>query len=168
MKKIKYVVIILLTIVSVACNKSDDDGGDNPQGGEGTFTASIGGTNFSGSVAANATESNANGVTIITMLASDADGKAINIIINPFDGPGTYDISDDSVFTTASYTEADVNNPMNSMIWVAPYANSGMVGQINVSEKTDASIKGTFNFEGKLQNGDSLKNITNGAFNLSF
>lgn len=167
MKTLKFLTVILFaSILLVGCNKSDDDGGDNPSAGSGSFTAQVDGSDFSGSIAANATLVNSNGVSVLTMLASNASGNAINIIINPFDGEGTYQISDSSVFTTASYIEADASNPSNSMTWVAPFESSGVVGEINISEQTETSVQGTFSFEARLQNGTDIVSVTNGEFNL--
>ena len=64
--------------------------------------------------------------------------------------------------------EANINNPMNSQTWSAPYQDSGVVGEVKISEKTDTKIKGTFNFKAKNSNDQSIKNITEGSFNLDF
>ncbi|MAP53961.1 DUF6252 family protein [Altibacter sp.] len=169
MKNFKKVLFVLFISLAVTACKKDDEGGDDGQAGEGTVTAKVNGANFTSmSIASTASETNGGGSTTVTLQGSDASGKGIFLIINAFDGTGTYEITDANVFITASYVEANVNDPMNSQTWNAPYQNSGVVGEINVSEKTDTTIKGTFNFTCKNVNGDqSIKNITDGSFNLT-
>ena len=167
MKTLKNLAMVLFMALAItSCNKSDDDAGDGG-GDEGNFSAQVDGSGFNANVAASANETTSGGQTTLVLLGSDASGKAINIIINGFDGVGTYPISSDNVFTSASYTETDVNNPSNTQIWAAPFENSGMVGEINIAVKTDSNVEGTFNFDARLQNGTSMKNVTNGQFNLS-
>src|SRR5690606_7834201 len=114
-----------------------------------------------------ASETNAGGSTTITIQGSDANGKGIFIIINNFDGTGTYEFSDSNVFVNATYVEADINKPMNSQTWSAPYQDSGVVGEVKISEKTDTKIKGTFHFKAKNTEDQSIKNIAEGSFNLN-
>ena len=159
-----------IVAVSLTSCKKDDDGGGGGAAGSGTVVAKVGGSNFrSLEIASTASQSSGGGTTTITLQGSDADGKGIFIIINNYDGTGTYEFSDSNVFVTATYVEANINNPMDSQTWSAPYQNSGVVGEVNISEKTDTKIKGTFNFMAKNVNGDqSIKNITDGSFDLNF
>lgn len=161
-----------MAVMAISLNscKKDDDGGGGGSAGSGTVVAKVGGSNFKSlEIASTASISTGGGSTTVTIQGSDANGKGIFIIINNFDGTGTYEFSDSNVFVTATYVEANINNPMNSQTWSAPYQDSGVVGEVNVSEKTDTKIKGTFNFMAKNVNGDnSIKNITDGSFNLSF
>lgn len=167
MKTLKRIACILILALSIVACKSDDDNGGDTQGDVGSFTANIAGTNFSGDVVALATETNAGPNTILRLQASDANGKALLILLNAFDGPGTYEISsDNTIANTASYTETNVDNPQASPTWAAPYADSGKVGEVTISEKTDTTVKGSFNFTGKEQNGTTFKEITNGQFNV--
>ena len=171
MKTIKntlYLAVICLSVVFTGCNKSDD-GGAATSASSGTLSAKVDGSNFSGGVVALATEITAGGVNSVRLQASDATGKAILILINAFNGVGTYEFSTaSSIAHIATYTEANISNPTATKSWVAPYAGSGLVGQVAVSEKTATTIKGTFNFSGKEQNGTTMKVITEGAFNLNF
>lgn len=170
MKTLKNGLFVLLISLAIVSCKKDDDGGDGNDGGDvGTLTATVGGASFSGSIVATASESNAGGNSFVTLQGSDASGKAIIMIINGFNGPGTYEISsENTIANTASYIEANASNPSASKTWAAPYEDSGMVGKITVSERTDTTIKGTFNFKGKEQMGTTFKEITAGQFNLEF
>ena len=167
-KNTLYLAVICLSLVFTGCSKNNDDGGGTTAG-SGTLTAKVDGSNFSGDVVALATEITAGGVTTVRLQASDATGKAILILINAFNGVGTYEFSTaSSIAHIATYTEANISNPQATMSWVAPYASSGLVGQVVVSEKTATTVKGTFNFKGKEQNGSSIKDITEGSYNLEF
>lgn len=168
MKTIKFLsVFLFISIALVSCNKSDDDGGDGGGAPEGTMTAKINGSSFTSmEIATTANEVTAGGSTTITIQGSDADGKGMVLIINTYDGTGTYTISDDNVFTSASYVEANVSNPQASQTWQAPFQDSGVVGEIKIAEKTDSNIKGTFNFEAKNSNDGSMRNVTEGSFNM--
>ena len=172
MKTLNKTILVLMAIVAISLTscKKDDDGGGGGSAGSGTVVAKVGGSNFKSlEVASTASQSSGGGSTTITLQGSDANGKGIFIIINNYDGTGTYEFSDSNVFVTATYVEANVNNPQNSQTWSAPYQDSGIVGEVKISEKTDTKIKGTFNFMAKNVNGDqSIKNITDGSFDLNF
>jgi hypothetical protein len=174
MKTFKKSILVLMAVVAVSLTscKKDDDGGDGGGGGagSGTVVAKVNGNNFTSlEIASTASQSSGGGSTTVTLQGSDASGKGIFIIINNFDGTGTYEFSDSNVFVTATYVEANVSNPQNSQTWSAPYQGSGVVGEVKISEKTDTKIKGTFNFMAKNVNGDqSIKNITEGSFDLNF
>lgn len=163
-----FLVLLALLAVNLTSCKKDDDGGGGGSAAQGTVAAKIDGSNFTSlEMTSAATATNMGGTTTITLQGSDMDGRAIVMIINQYDGTGTYEFSDSNVFVTATYVESDVSNPMDSQTWTAPYENSGVVGEVKVSEKTDTTIKGTFHFKAKNMNDGSLKNITEGSFNLN-
>jgi hypothetical protein len=165
-----FLVFFVALAVSVTSCKKDDDGGSGGNAGAGTIAARVNGNDFSSlEIASTASQATGSNGTTITLQGSDASGKGIFLIINGFDGTGTYELSDSNVFVVATYVEANASNPQNSQTWSAPYDGSGVVGEINISEKTETTIKGTFNFSPKNVNGDqSIKTITDGSFDLSF
>lgn len=167
MKKLLY-LFLGLSLTVVSCSK-DDDGGDGGSAGAGTITAKVDGDSFTSmEIATTATEQTTSGVTSIRVQGSNSDGKGITLFISGFDGTGTYEIGGgDNIFTNALYLDADINNPLNSQTWSAPY-DENLAGEIQVSEKTDTNIKGTFSFKAKSGNDDSLIEVTNGSFNVSF
>ncbi len=172
MKSFKKTLLVFMAVVAVSltsCKKDDDGGGSGPAG-SGQIVANVGGTNFTSlAITSTAGIATGGGITTVTLQGNDSSGNAIVMVINGFEGPGTYEFTDENVLVYGSYMKIDVNNPTNAQTWSAPYNGSGVVGNIKVSEKTDALIKGTFNFTGKNVNGDgSLKNITDGSFNLNF
>jgi hypothetical protein len=174
MKTIKQFGLALAIIFSLtisSCSSSDDNGGGGGNAANGTIKAKVGNSNFTSMpVASYATKQATGSVFTIILQGSDASGKAIQIIMNGVnDQPGTFQISNTSGITTVgTYTEVNISNPLNTQVWAAPYENSGIVGSVTVSEITDTTIKGTFNFTGKNQNGSDTKQITDGSFNLNF
>lgn len=171
MKNLKQfmVFIMVASFISITACKSDDDGGDPaaPGGASGVITAQIDGVSFQSlEITSTATQITAGPSTTITLQGNTAS-KAVGLVISAFDGVGTYEINDNNVFTTASYVEPNVSNPMNSPTWSAPFENSGVIGEIKVSENTNDRIKGTFTFRCKNANDDSVKNLTEGTFNLA-
>lgn len=167
-------LIMTFTLVTFTSCSSDDDGGSGGNAPSGILTAKVDGTNYqSMEISSSATVSNTGGTSTLILIASNSDGNAFSFTIFGYNGAGTYEF-DGSISTgvnVASYTETDVNlnNPVNSTteIWQAPYDNLS-VGSVSISEETDTKVIGTFEFTCKNLNGDqSVKTITDGAFNLN-
>lgn len=171
MKTLNKTFLVLLAIAAVtftSCSK-DDEGGSGGEAAAGTIEAKVGGSTFkSMTQTSTASYVSGGGSTTVTLQGSDASGRAIYIAIGGFDGEGTYQLTDSNVFISAIYTEANVNDPMNTKTWNAPYQDSGIVGEVKISQITDSNIKGTFTFKGKNMAGDgSIKNLTDGSYNLN-
>ena len=168
MKNLKQLILLFtaISLITAYSCSSSDDGGDNGSAGAGTITAKIEGSDFTSlKMTSMATVVTAGGQTTLTM-QGNTSSQAINMIVNGYDGVGTYQISDSNVFIIASYIEPDVNNPLNSQTWSAPFQDSGVVGEIKISEETETNIIGTFHFTCKNSNDGSTKSITEGSFNL--
>lgn len=162
---IKLLFISILVIAFSSCS-NDDDGGNGGSAAAGTVTAKIDGTNFT-SLEIASVANLVSGVGTLTIQGNDADGKAIVIVINGYEGPGSYDIGGNNlVAVVASYVEADINNPMNSQTWQAPFDDT-VAGTVSISEETDDNVKGTFSYTAKNSNDNSTKEITDGSFNLT-
>ncbi|MCX7548750.1 DUF6252 family protein [Xanthomarina sp. F1114] len=171
MKTLKHLTLLLMcfSLVTLSSCSDDDDGGDAGGGAaaSGTITAKVNGASFTSmEITSTATKVSGGGQTTLTM-QGNTESQAISMVINGYDGVGTYTLSDDNVFRNASYVEPNVSNPLNTQTWNAPYQDSGVIGEIKISEDTDSNIKGTFNFVGKNSNDDTIKEVTEGAFNLS-
>lgn len=169
MKKLKQQAIVLATIaftVLVSCSSSDNTG-DSGKATEGTITATIDGAQFTSlEMTTFASVVNAGGQSTL-VVQGNTSSQALHFTINGYEGSGTYQISDSNVFINASYVEPNINDPQNSQTWSAPFQNSGIAGEIVVSEETDTIIKGTFSFTCKNPNDDSVKEITDGSFNVT-
>ena len=176
MRNLKQFMLFVMigSLVTLTSCSSDDDSGDGGGAASGTLSAKVDGTNYqSMEISSSATVVNAGGVNNLVIIASNSDGKAFSFTIFGFGGAGTYRLTgaDIAVTNTGSYTETDVdiNNPINSTteIWQAPFDNTE-VGEIVVTEETATKVKGNFSFTCKNVNGDnSVKTITDGAFNLN-
>lgn len=169
MKTLKTISLILFVSLSLIACKSDDDGGDGGNAGEGLVTAKVNGNNFKSMEAAStAVKTQANGMTTLRAQGSDSDGKGVVLTIIGYEGTGSYDIGGGAnIFVNAVYTEANVSDPTNSQAWQAPFDDT-VAGTISISEDTDNGVKGTFTFEAKNGNDDSMVNVTEGSFNLKF
>ncbi|WP_142784011.1 DUF6252 family protein [Changchengzhania lutea] len=166
LKKFMLLVMMGSLVIFTSCSK-DDDGGSGGAAGSGTITAKIDGTQFTSLNQTSFAQLTSGGGQTTLALQGNTSSQVISITMNGYDGLGTYEISDDSVFIVASYVEPNTNDPLNSKIWSAPYQNSGVIGEIKISEETDTNIKGTFSFTGKNNDDGSTKAVTEGAFNLT-
>ncbi len=178
MKTIKKIsVLFVATVISsfaLSCSSSDDGGGPG-DAAEGTITASVNGSTVTTvEIATFASEST--GFLQINGNTGGTSSKAIVINVTGFEGVGTYDIGGGSTglgAANATYTEiiVDLSNPTapETTIWAAPYDGGAKVGEIQVSEYVEGDyVKGTFHFEAKNQDGEDMKNITNGSFFIYF
>lgn len=154
------------SLITLSSCSSDDDGGGGGQAAEGTVTAKIDGSTFTSMEIASTANFVAAG-NVMSIQGSDADGRAIIILINGYEGEGTYEIGgDNSIFVSASYTEIDINT-LTSESWAAPYSGGEVVGSISISEETEDNLKGTFEFSARNDNTDTIIDITDGSFNVS-
>ncbi|MEY8847433.1 DUF6252 family protein [Psychroserpens sp. XS_ASV72] len=166
-------LFMALTLVTFTSCSSDDDGGDPAQtaASPGTITAKVNGTTVT-SVEIATFATLASGNLQIQGNTGGTSSKAFVMNIVGFDGEGTYPLGGGAnIFNVASYTTTvvDLNDPTNPevRIWQAPYDDT-QVGEINISEVTETKIKGTFNFSAKNGDDDSIRNITEGSFNIDF
>ena len=107
-------IFFSLILTTTSCS-SDDDGGGGGGVPSGTIKANIDGTSFTSNVAASGNLVTVGPSATLTLLGTDTQGKALNFVINGFDGVGTYDIGGANlIFVVASYTEANASNPLDS------------------------------------------------------
>ena len=171
MRTLKQLMLLVMvtSMVSLSSCKSDDDGG-NPfvaPSNSGTIDAKIDGNQFNSLAITSFANMSTGGGQTTLVIQGNTQSQAINIIINGYEGEGTYVISDNNVFINASYIEPNVNNPSETQTWSAPYQDSGIIGEIKISEQTETNIKGTFNFDGKNSEDDTVKSVTEGSFDLT-
>lgn len=170
MRILKQFMLLVMTmsLASLSSCSSDDDGGSGGNAASGTLEAKVDGTSYQ-SLEISSSATVANGGQNLIIIASNSDGNAFTMSIFGYSGTGTYEFTgaNIAVTNTAVYTEIDINNPTMPEIWQAPY-DATLVGTISISEETDTNVKGTFEFTCKNVNGDqSIKNITEGSFDLS-
>lgn len=158
-------VMLGVSLTFTSCS-SDDDGGNPGEAGSGVITAKVDGLAVTSMDIASKATYTTGGGSVLILQGTDSNGKGFVMTINGYDGIGTYKLTDDNVFITAIYIEANTSNPAATQSWLAPYQNSGEIGEIKVSEETDDNIKGIFSFKAKNVNGTE-KSISEGSFNLS-
>jgi len=167
MKTFKKLFFGCLMVLTIAACKKDDDGGDGGSATEGIVQAKIGGASWTSIKMSTSSQYVAAGKSL-TLMGVDMSGKTINLIINNYDGStGTWQIpnSAGSIGVVATYIEANLGAPKT---WVAPYAGSGVIGEVKISEfSKTGNVKGTFKFKARNQSDASdFKDITEGSFNV--
>ncbi len=168
MGKFKKIMLLLMTVslVTFAGCKSDDNGGESGDAASGTIRANVDGTTIT-SLELTTVANLVSATNTLTVQGNDADGRSFVFVLNGYTGEGTYDIGGGSLIAViASYIEADINNPMNSQTWSAPF-DATVAGEIAISTQTADNIEGTFSFTGQNANDMSMKSITEGSFNVS-
>lgn len=152
--------------------KKDEEGTNNTNVAQGVISAKVDG-NLVSTASMTGIANLVENIGTLTLQGNTAgtNSKAFVMMINGFDGAGTYAIGgENSIAVNASYTEiaVNMNNPMDTKTetWQAPYTGGAEVGKITVTEITDTYVKGTFEFKAKNSKDNSIKNITEGAFNL--
>lgn len=169
MKNTMYMMLIALALVFTAtsCSK-DDDGGDGGDAASGIVKGKADGVLVTSTKQlTSATVINAGGTSTVSIQGTNMEGKGFNFTINGFEGTGTYNIGGGAnVFVVANYIEGNASNPAATKIWTAPFDDT-VAGEINISESSDTTIKGTFEFTGKDADG-TFKEITEGSFNVDF
>lgn len=168
MRKLKLIMLFVMagSLLTITSCSSDDGGGNDGVAGSGTITAKIEGVAFTSLEITSFAQLTSGGGQTTLVIQGNTTSQGINIIVNGYDGVGTYKFTDSNVFVSATYIEPNISNPTESKIWSAPFQDSGNVGEIKISEETDTDIKGTFNFTAKNSKDDTTKSITEGSFNL--
>lgn len=172
MKNFKRAILLFMAVVAISFTScsNDDDGGNGGGAASGTIAAKVSGVAdfMSDPIITTAVKSDGGGTSSLTITGNTMNGRNISLsIMGGFQGVGTYGIGGGAnVFGNASYTETDLTNPTNPVIWVAPY-DTVVAGEIKVSEISDTNIKGTFYFKGKNADGN-FKDVTEGAFDVDF
>src|SRR5690606_34323185 len=166
MKTLKHVTLLLMcfSLITFSSCSSDDDGGEDGGGGaaSGTITAKINGSSLTSLEMTSFASSTTGGGQTTLIMQGNTQSQAISMHIMGYEGVSTYQLSDNNVFINASYMEPNLSNPLESPTWNAPYQDSGVIGEIKISEETDTYVKGTFNFTCKNVNDDTTKSVTEG------
>ncbi|MBP41516.1 MAG: hypothetical protein CL528_07065 [Aequorivita sp.] len=170
MKTFKKSILVLMAVVAVSLTscKKDDDGGDDPQGGSGTFTAKVDGNNFSGmqgTVVARVTNSGAG--QAIAISGGTEQSENLQIILTSFDGEGSYDLNFVNIGTYSYLPDPSNPDPNTVVVYSTVGTGQGNNGTINISSYDGNTIKGTFNFTGyNLNNTSESVSVTDGQFNI--
>lgn len=167
MKTLKILSLFLLASVALVSCKKDDDGGDDPQAAAGTMTAKVDGANFQSlEGTAMAQETNTSGVRVLAVSAGTVDSENLQVIIQNFEGEGTYDINFLNV-GTYSYLPDPSNPDPNTVVIYSSVNGTNSVGEISISSYSESNVKGTLSFTGyNLNDASDTVSVTEGSFDL--
>ncbi len=166
MKILKTIMLTLFVSLAITSCKSDDDAGPEATGGSGSFTAKVNGNDFSGldgTVVAREVDSGP--IKTLAVSGGTSASENLQIIIQDFDGVGTYDLGLLNI-GTYSYLPDPANPDPNTVVIYTTVTGAG--GQINVSSYDGTTVSGTLSFTGvNLNNASDTVSITDGEFNIS-
>ncbi|PVW17121.1 DUF6252 family protein [Marixanthomonas spongiae] len=168
MKTIKTISLILFVSLSLLACKSDDDGGDDPQGGEGNFTAKVDGNSYKGMSGTVVAEVSGNGAGQ-TLAVSGGTSKSENlqVIIIGFDGEGTYQLNFTNIGTYSYLPDPNNPDPNSVVVYTTVGDAQNNYGELKVSSYDGDSVKGTFSFTGyNLDDLNDTVAVTEGSFNI--
>ncbi|WP_157418065.1 hypothetical protein [Aequorivita capsosiphonis] len=169
MKIFNKTILVLMAVVAMSftsCSK-DDDGGSDPDGGTGTFSAKVNGDSFislDGTVTGQITQ--AGPTKVFAISAGTMQSENLQMVVTTFDGVGTYDLNFTNV-GTYSYLP-DPSNPDPSTVVIFSTGNGqASNGQLKVSSFEGNIAKGTFSFSAyNLENPSQSTSVTDGEFNI--
>lgn len=169
MKTFNKTILLLMAVIAISmtsCSK-DDDGGDDPAGGTGTFSAKVDGDTFTsleGTVAGQLT--NAGPTKVLAISAGTSQSENLQMVVTTFDGVGTYDLNFTNI-GTYSYLPDPSNPDPNSVVIFSTANGQSSNGQLKVSSYEGNVVKGTFSFTGyNLDNLSQSVTVSDGQFNI--
>ncbi|QIE59265.1 hypothetical protein G5B37_06720 [Rasiella rasia] len=166
MKTLKQISLILLMSLAVVACKKDDDGGEDPGEATGTLTAKIDGATLTADIAVQAQITNSPQGDVLTISGGTSQSENLQMIIQNFDGVGTYDLSFINI-GTYSYLPDPSNPDPNTVVIYLSLNGTDATGELRVSSFDGNSIEGTFNFTGyKQDDATDTVEVTEGKFNL--
>jgi len=157
--KVFFMALLAISVGLASCNKDDDDNADpENNNSNGTMTAKVDGADFDATLAVQATLDG--GVFVVA--GNNGNAQQIQITLNGVTSAGTYQIG------------GSATNP-NMGMWVASASAEESYttivgvgsGSCDLTELTDSSAKGTFQFNARNTAGDVV-NVTEGSFEVSF
>ncbi|WP_271393690.1 hypothetical protein [Aequorivita sinensis] len=169
MKTFNKIFLFLMSVLAISltsCSK-DDDGGQDPTGGTGTFKAKVDGDSFNslnGTVVGEITQSGPTKSFVIS--AGTSDSENLQMVITTFDGVGTYDLNFINI-GTYSYLPDPSNPDPNTVVIYTTGNGQSTNGEIKVSSFENNIAKGTFSFTAyNLDNLSQSVSVTEGEFNI--
>ena len=125
------------------------------------MTAKVNGANYTATLGITARISGSGASQAFAVSGGTEDSENLQIIINGFDGEGTYDISLLNIGTYSYLPDPSNPDPSTVVIYTASS------GELNVSSYDGNTAKGTFNFSAaNLNNPSDTVEVTNGEFNI--
>ena len=173
-KKTIYITFLCLSVILASCSSDDDNGGTGEDGGTGGaeyLTAKVAGSDWAASTdiasLIGAETATTNGITVMIIQGSTNDGDYIQIVIQNYDGPGTYSTGDD-INNTNSLSYGELIGTTGIDLWSNGFITAILggigAGEIVVESDADGVVAGTFTFKGYNADDESTKNVTLGKF----
>jgi len=164
MKTLRFLSLILMVSLAVVSCKKDDDGGEDPTGGEGTLTAKVDGQTVNTTLGITAVENSGT----LAISGGTMESENLQIIITSFNGVGTYPLNFTNI-GTYSYLPDPSNPDPNTVVVYATVNGLQNTGEINITSYSNSNVKGTFSFTGyNYQDTSDTVSVTEGQFNINF
>ncbi len=165
MKVFKKGMLLFLVVLAATISSCGSDDSNGPGIDVSNFTAKVDGQPFSSVL-----DEAFGGVTVIqnnsvvVVSGGDAQGRAISVTTEQFNGVGEYDIFNlNETLGLGLYMEGEDEN---TQIWNA--AVEGQIGKLNVTSVSNNRLKGTFHFKVLNIQTNSIKSITEGKFDVPY
>ena len=165
MKKITKLIALLVLPAAMLTSCGDDDSGstNNNNNSTGEFlTAKVDGQTFEAASEFDAIAASSSSGALIVQ-GSNSQGRAIQITLMSYDGPGTYNMSN-IIQGQLLYTIA---SPFTSY---SSAAGDGANGTLEITLDDGDKIEGNFSFTGRKaeENATETVSVTDGSFRANF
>lgn len=156
MKRLRFAALPVLALaVALTASSCEEDVPDIPGlPASGTMTAKIDGSDFNANVAVQAS----GGSGVLGIMGSNTVGKAINITLSSYSGPGTYAFGGLANTSSALWQET-----LTSEGGYSTFGGPAGIGEIVVSSDDGETVEGTFSFTGRNSEGNT-RTVTEGVF----
>ncbi len=149
-------LVLAVSLTFISCS-DDDDNGTNSSSGY-SMTAKVDGSNWE-SISAVMSAINTQAGLVITGSTNTSGSDVISLTIPSYDGStGEFTVGGMTNLNYATYLESGSNAYVTLM-------RAEASGVINITEASDGTIKGTFNFNAFNTGGEEV-NVTDGKFNM--
>ncbi len=148
-------ILLLAAVLAVfaACGEEEPEIPGLPESG--TLTAKIDGDDWDATVVVQA--STASGV--LSVMGSNFTGQAINLTVQGYTGPGTYQLGGLGNTNQGLWVET-----LSSEGGFSSFGAAANSGEVVVSSDDGENVIGTFSFSGRNSE-DNYRNVTDGSFN---
>lgn len=169
-----FALILFTGLIVLGCSKKDSDPPIPDNGGDGIFTATVSGNILTSDqdMAKAVHTYGYGGSDLYALVVSGVDETSqtsilFRIISTTEHQPGTFQIT--FISSNAAYYYENFETP-TVVAWVAPdYTTTDLNfshGTVSFTEITQTRAKGTFNFIARETPGTSIREITNGSFDV--
>ncbi len=168
MKRFRKILLALFVCSAIVACKSDDDGGPDNNGGEGSFTAKVNNDSFTGITGTVVAQLSGSGPgQTLAVSGGTNDSENLQVVIIGFDGPGTYPLNFTNIGTYSYLPDPSNPDPTTVVVYTTVGNAQGNNGELNVSSFDGDNVQGTFSFTGfNLDDISDTVSITEGTFDI--